>query len=121
MVFQPLGQAELRRVLAIELKVVQQRIAALADGAHFAFSLSEAARDYLLGEGTDARYGARHLKRAIDRCLVHPLSNLMATGQVQAGDRVFVELDGQLGRLVFLKDAALPNAHAVTPKAAVAA
>jgi ATP-dependent Clp protease ATP-binding subunit ClpA len=120
-VFHPLGHAELRRILSIELKVVQQRIAALANGAHFSFSLSEAARDYLLGEGTDARYGARHLKRAIDRLLVHPLSNLMATGQIQAADRVFVELDGQPDRLVFLKDAALPSAYAAAPKAAVAA
>ena len=120
-VFQPLGQPELRRILAIEMKAVQQRIAGSADGAHFAFSLSEAARDYLLREGTDARYGARHLKRAIDRRLVHPLSNLMATGQVQAGDRVFVEFDGQAGRLIFLKDTALPAAQAAASEAAAAA
>ena len=120
-VFQPLGQAELRRILAIELKTVQRRISGSVNGAHFAFCLSDAARDYMLREGTDARYGARHLKRAIDRRLVHPLSNLMATGQVQEGERVFVDFDIALGRLVFLKGAAPAVAPASTPPAAAAA
>jgi ATP-dependent Clp protease ATP-binding subunit ClpA len=82
--FHPLGRAELRRILDIELDAVRHRAAIL-------FTLDEDARDLLLREGTDARYGARHLKRAIERILVHPLSNLIATGQVNPGDRVFVE------------------------------
>ena len=120
-VFQPLAERELRRILAIELKIVQRRIAVSVDGTHFAFCLSDAARDYMLREGTDARYGARHLKRAIDRCLVHPLSNLMATGQVQGGERLFVDFDSTLGRLVFLKEAAPALAAGATPAAPVAA
>jgi ATP-dependent Clp protease ATP-binding subunit ClpB len=82
--FQPLGRPELQQILDIELDAVRRRAA-------IAFTLSESARDLLLREGTDARYGARHLKRAIERTLVHPLSNLIATDQVQPGDHVIVE------------------------------
>ena len=72
---------------------MQQRIFSSANNAPFVFTLTDGAKDYLLREGTDMKYGARHLKRAIDRSLVHPLSNLIATGQITAGDMVLVERD----------------------------
>ena len=71
-------------------------------GAKFIFRCSEAAREMLLREGVDYRYGARHLKRAIERLLVFPLSNLMATGQLEFGDAVYVDLD-EGGEPVFSK------------------
>jgi hypothetical protein len=74
--------------------------------APFVVTVTDTARDYLLREGTDLKYGARHLKRAIERCLVHPLSNLMATGQVGAGDVIRVEFDPVPQCLSFFKDAA---------------
>src|ERR1035438_8887823 len=92
-VFRPLGTAELRKVLGMELNLVQQRIFSTASSTPFVFSATEAAKDYLLREGTDLKYGARHLKRAVDRNLVHPLSNLMATGQVRGGDLVRVDCE----------------------------
>ena len=49
-------------------------------------SLTQAAKDHLLQEGTDVKYGARMLKRTIENKLVHPLCNLMASKQVNAGD-----------------------------------
>jgi ATP-dependent Clp protease ATP-binding subunit ClpA len=104
-VFQPLGAAELRQVLGMELNLVQQRIFSTAASAPFVFSATEAARDYLLREGTDLKYGARHLKRAVDRTLVHPLSNLMATGQVRGGDLIRVDCDASGSRLTFTKEA----------------
>jgi ATP-dependent Clp protease ATP-binding subunit ClpB len=69
------------------------------------FTLSDDAKDYLLREGTDLKYGARHLKRAVDRGLVHPLSNLIATGQVRGGDLIRVDFDDVLESLTFFKDA----------------
>ncbi|HWO31238.1 MAG TPA: hypothetical protein VNO32_20785, partial [Candidatus Acidoferrum sp.] len=45
----------------------------------------------LLQEGTDQRYGARHLKRAIERHVVYPLANLLATEQVHLGDLVCID------------------------------
>src|ERR1035438_4556604 len=59
-VFHPLGTAELRKVLGMELNMVQQRIFSAAASAPFVFSATEAAKDYLLREGTDLKYGARH-------------------------------------------------------------
>ncbi len=102
-VFHPLGAEELRKILMLELNVVQQRIFN-ANTAPFVFSLTEDAKDFLLLEGTDLKYGARHLKRAVDRHLVHPLSNLMATGQVRGGDLLRVDYSSGLGALTFFKD-----------------
>jgi ATP-dependent Clp protease ATP-binding subunit ClpB len=104
-VFRPLGEEELRKILSIELGVVQQRIFSAANSSPFVFSLTANAKDYLLREGTDMKYGARHLKRAIDRNLVHPLSNLIASGQVRGGDLIRVDFDSGLERLTFFKDA----------------
>ena len=104
-VFHPLGAPELRKILTIELNVVQQRIFTAANGAPFVFTLTEEAKDFLLLEGTDMKYGARHLKRAVDRHLVHPLSNLIATGQVRGGDLLRVDFNPALGALTFFKDA----------------
>jgi ATP-dependent Clp protease ATP-binding subunit ClpA len=104
-VFRPLGEPELRKILGLELNILQHRIFNSANGAPFLFSLSEPAKDFLLREGTDMKYGARHLKRAIDRSLVHPLSNLIATEQVRGGDLVKVDYDGELERMTFFKEA----------------
>jgi len=100
-VFRPLGEAELRKILGLELNILQHRIFSSANGQAFVFSLTEAAKDHLLREGTDMKYGARHLKRAIDRSLVHPLSNLIATEQVCGGDLIRVDYDEDLGRMTF--------------------
>jgi len=112
-VFRPLGEGELRKILSLELNMLQQRIFNSASGAPFVFSLTEAAKDYLLVEGTDMKYGARHLKRAIDRSLVHPLSNLIATEQVRGGDLIRVDYDGTLGRMSFFKEAEDMPAYAM--------
>ena len=104
-VFHPLGASELRKILAIELNMVQQRIFNAANSAPFVFSLTEEAKDFLLVEGTDMKYGARHLKRAVDRHMVHPLSNLIATGQLRGGDLLRVDFSPALGTLTFFKDA----------------
>ena len=104
-VFHPLGAPELRKILTIELNMVQQRIFTAANAAPFVFTLTEEAKDFLLLEGTDMKYGARHLKRAVDRHLVHPLSNLIATGQVRGGDLLRVDFNPAFGALTFFKDA----------------
>lgn len=87
-VFNPLNESQLREILKIELLRVQERV---FSGVPFLFQLTDAAKERLLDEGTDAKYGARHLKRAIERTLVHPLANLIATQQVRAGDLVSVD------------------------------
>jgi ATP-dependent Clp protease ATP-binding subunit ClpA len=104
-VFKPLGQEHLRRVLDIELNMVQQRVFHSAGAAPFLFTATGAAKTFLLNEGTDVRYGARPLKRTIEKLLVHPMSNLIATGQVRGGDVLRIDFDDAARKLVFLKAA----------------
>jgi len=104
-VFKPLGIPELQKILTIELNFVQQRIFTSANNSPFVFTLTDEAKGFLLREGTDLKYGARHLKRAIDRNLVHPISNLIATGQVRGGDLLRVDFDPQFSRLTFVTEA----------------
>jgi len=89
-VFHPLKREQLQEVLDIELGEVQQRVLDTAKG-QFLFRVTDAGRQFLLQEGTDQRYGARHLKRAIERHVVYPLANLLATDQVTLGDLVKIE------------------------------
>jgi ATP-dependent Clp protease ATP-binding subunit ClpA len=112
-VFRPLGQVELRKILGLELSILQQRIFNSSTTTPFVFALSEAAKDFLLREGTDMKYGARHLKRAIDRSLVQPMSNLIATQQVRGGDLIKVDFDAETHRLTFAKEAEDMPAYAM--------
>jgi ATP-dependent Clp protease ATP-binding subunit ClpB len=100
-VFKPLGEAELSRILDLELAQVQNRIFESPNGRQFAITVSEAGKEFLLSQGTDIKYGARHLKRAIERLLVHPLSNLIATNQIAEGDWIKADLDPERGYLLF--------------------
>jgi ATP-dependent Clp protease ATP-binding subunit ClpA len=68
------------------------------------FSCTREARDFLLREGTDIQFGARHLKRSIERHLVFPISNLLATEQIQLGDLITLDFDALLGKLIFAKE-----------------
>jgi ATP-dependent Clp protease ATP-binding subunit ClpB len=112
-VFKSLGESELRRILDLELGQVQQRILISPAEKSFVFTVSPAGKNLLLTEGTDVKYGARHLKRAIERLLVHPLSNLMATNQVAGGDWIQADLDGEQRSLVFTKEAEGMEMHAM--------
>jgi len=102
-VFHPLRRVELEEVLDIELGLVQKRVLDTALGK-FLFRVTSAGRDFLLKEGTDQRYGARHLKRAIERFVVYPLANLLATQQVRVGDLVRIDWDGVHKELTFVRE-----------------
>lgn len=101
-VFRSLKEHHLRQILDLELQAVQDRVMASA-GTKFVFQCSDTAKDMLLQEGLDFKYGARHLKRSVERFLVYPLSNLVATAQVGLGDLVYVDLDDISHKLVFSK------------------
>jgi ATP-dependent Clp protease ATP-binding subunit ClpA len=103
-VFKTLRPEHLSQILEIELGMVQQRVLQSAGANQFVFTCTPKVKEFLLQEGTDPRYGARHLKRAIERNLVFPLANLVATGQVKLGDFVRVDMTGE-SRLTFVKEA----------------
>lgn len=103
-VFRSLKEHHLRQILDLELAAVQDRIMT-SSGTKFVFQCSDTAKDMLLKEGIDFKYGARHLRRAIERFLVYPLSNLVATEQVSLGDLVHVDLQPNSSKLTFSKSA----------------
>jgi ATP-dependent Clp protease ATP-binding subunit ClpB len=103
-VFRTLRPEHLQQIVEIELGMVQQRILA-SSTTKFLFHCAPSVKNFLLIEGTDLRYGARHLKRAIEKIVVFPLANLVSTGQVKVGDVIQVDL-GAEGRVIFTKHAA---------------
>jgi ATP-dependent Clp protease ATP-binding subunit ClpA len=122
-VFHPLRPEQLEKILDIELEMVQQRVLETA-GKQFLFRVTPEARAFLLREGTDIKYGARHLKRAIERHIVYPLANLLATEQIRLGDVLAIDSSGE--GLIFRKEAEgavlpveLPLASSPAPAAAV--
>jgi ATP-dependent Clp protease ATP-binding subunit ClpB len=102
-VFHPLRHEQLEQILEIELGMVQQRVLDTGRG-QFLFRVTSAARRFLLHEGTDIKYGARHLKRAIERHVVYPLASLLATEQVSLGDVISIDWDGNEAGLKFSKE-----------------
>jgi len=118
-VFRTLNQQHLKQILDIELNEVQNRIMASQSDKQFIFRCTSEAKDFLLREGTDLKYGARHLKRSIERHLVYPISNLIATGQIGMGDVIKIDLGSTGDKLVFSKERGIPN-FAVSDSANVA-
>src|SRR6202007_2303088 len=103
-VFKTLRPEHLEQILEIELGMVQQRVLMASGANQFVFTCTPRVKNFLLAEGTDPKYGARHLKRAIERHIVYPLANLVATGQVKLGDFVRIDLLGD-SQLTFVKEA----------------
>src|ERR1700693_2406600 len=117
-VFKSLGREELRRIVDIELEMVQQRIQVAAANKGFRVNVADTAKEFLLVEGIDSRYGARHLKRAIERLLVQPLSNLMASGQIHRGDCIGVSHDTGSAALMFGREPEATRVWEVAGRAA---
>ena len=106
-VFHQLQPEQLGEILEIELAVVQQQVLD-AGRVPFMFRVMPEAKAFLLREGTDLRYGARHLKRAIARQVVSPLANLLASGQIELGDMVCIDWDSDARCLIFQNQGPAP-------------
>lgn len=117
-VFKSLGAPELRRIIDIELGRVQKRIDATRQGVPCSIHVAESAKEFLLSVGTDVRHGARPLKRAIERLLVHPLSNLMATRQIREGDCILVSHTMGSPCLLFTRESKSSQAYCAESAAA---
>jgi ATP-dependent Clp protease ATP-binding subunit ClpB len=109
-VFRRLRAEHMAQILEIELGMVQQRILKAAGDQRFVFNCTQAVKDFLLEKGTNAEYGARHLKRAIEQHVVAPLANLLASAQVRLGDFIRIDLT-PAGNLTFTRE--LESARAV--------
>jgi len=104
-VFHSLNEPHLRQILDLELRSLQERIIHSARTKFF-FNCSDSVKELLLREGMDSRYGARHLKRSIERLLVMPMSNLVASGQVCFGDSIYADLDDSGSEISFARRSA---------------
>ena len=119
-VFHPLRPEQLEEILKIELEMVQQRVLDTQRG-QFLFRVTPEAGAFLLREGTDLKYGARHLKRAIERHVVDPLASLLVTEQVKLGDVLCIDWNEAEGRLVFQREEEGAIVLMSTPQPEVAA
>lgn len=91
---------DLHKIFELEMRAVQKRILDARNCPIFVLSWTPAAANYIIDKGTDARYGARELKRTIERLVVHNLMNFISSGQVDTADTIVVDLVS--GELEFL-------------------
>ncbi len=104
-IFRPLGQSDIRAIITIQLKRVQETLAS----REITLEVTDDAKDWLARLGYDPIYGARPLKRVIQKQIVNPLSGKILEGEFAAGDTVEVGLDAR-GLIAFTKRAAVPAA-----------
>ena len=104
LVFHPLRAPQLRQVVAVEIERLESRLKQ-ATGSEINLRLSDHAVDFLLERGTDGRYGARHLKRILEKYLVFPFSSLIETQQMGSAGTLNVGLDRSTQKLTFCKQA----------------
>lgn len=97
-IFQPLGLEDIEHIVDIQLKDVRSRLA----NERMTLELSEAAKQSLALDGLDPVYGARPLKRLIQRRVVDQVANLIIAGELHEGDTVLVDTD-ENGNLVACK------------------
>ena len=90
-------------VLAKELDQLQQRVAETAKGEFF-FYVTDSAREFLLLNAAEQHYDARRLKLTIERLIVYPLANLLATDRIQVGDMIRIDRDHDQPRLNFIRE-----------------
>jgi ATP-dependent Clp protease ATP-binding subunit ClpA len=93
--YQPLTAESLSAILEQQIADLQNHVNTRLGARSFTLEVPFESRQFLLRRGTSAEYGARELNRTIHRHLTQPLATLVATGQVNAGARVRVELDEQ--------------------------
>jgi ATP-dependent Clp protease ATP-binding subunit ClpB len=93
--FDRLTQEDLKKIVDIQLEVLRARLAE----RHIDLTLTDRAKEHLIQVGYDAAYGARPLKRAIQKEVETPLARMLVAGEVRDGKRVRLDLDA--GSLVF--------------------
>ncbi len=96
-IFRPLGNAQLGRILDLRLNEVSK----LLEDRQISLEFTEPARQLILASGSDAAYGARPLKRALQRMVQDPLAIKILNGEVQHGEHVKIDVDRNSNHLVF--------------------
>jgi ATP-dependent Clp protease ATP-binding subunit ClpC len=102
-IFEPLDEEDVVEIVNMQMKEVQTR---LAEQGEITIELTEAAQHWLAKQGFDKDFGARPLKRAIQRFIESPLSVRMLKGEFKAGDRV--RIDEEEDELIFTRLESMP-------------
>jgi ATP-dependent Clp protease ATP-binding subunit ClpB len=95
-VFRPLGREQLVKIIELRLEDVRRLLAE----RKISLELTDAAKDVLFTEGFDPNFGARPLKRAIQKLVQDPLALKILDGEVQHGDHVIVDADKRTGKII---------------------
>src|SRR5439155_26337843 len=101
-VFHALSEGHLKEIVVIQLQRLRQRLA----DRNISLDLTEAAKKHLVAVGHDPAYGARPLKRAIQREVENPLGRLILEGKMRDGQTVVADFDATRGQLTFTPQAA---------------
>jgi ATP-dependent Clp protease ATP-binding subunit ClpB len=96
-VFHALSEEHLKQIVEIQLGYLRRRLAE----RHIQIELTEAAREFLVRVGYDPAYGARPLKRAIQKEVETPLARLILKGEARDGQKVVVDYDPSRKELQF--------------------
>src|SRR5256885_10932643 len=96
-VFGPLGKEQLVKIIELRLEDVRRLLA----DRKISLELTDAAKDALFTQGYDANFGARPLKRAIQKLIQDPLAMKILDGEVLHGDHVVIDADKKSGKLQF--------------------
>lgn len=97
-VFHSLGMEDLKHIIEIQLKQVAKRL----EDRHITIELTDKAKEFLVNEGYDPKYGARPLKRTIQRRVLDPLALDVLNGRIRDGDHVVADVEN--GKLIFLQE-----------------
>ena len=106
--FNPLGEEHLKQIVRLQLACV----AAMLEERKVTFEFTPSAHELLFREGYDDAYGARPLKRAIQRLIQDPLSMRILEGEVSPGDHIIVDADSRAGVMRFTRASARQGAAA---------
>jgi ATP-dependent Clp protease ATP-binding subunit ClpB len=111
-IFRPLGEEQLSRIVELRLKDLDKLLA----DRHITIELTDAARKQIFAAGYDQAYGARPLKRAIQRLIQDPLAMKILDGEVLHGDHVRIDGNRKAAALRFevVSRAGIPLEHGVT-------
>jgi ATP-dependent Clp protease ATP-binding subunit ClpB len=101
-IFNPLGKKEIEKIIELQLANVIR----LLSERKVELALTEKARELLFREGYDPQFGARPLKRAIQRLIQDPLAMRLLDGEIMPGDHVVVDADLRKGEMKFGREAA---------------
>ena len=96
-VFRPLGKAQLVKIIELRLEDVRRLLA----DRKISLELTDRAKDLLFAQGYDPNFGARPLKRAIQKLIQDPLALKILDGEVLHGDHIVVDADKKTGKMIF--------------------